>query len=127
MVDLIAAFAGDATLTDVAQNYRKNAIANSGVGREFIVSVTADAGTLTDAKLNEAIDYITTSHGVDGAGDSAATVGAIGTVDGTAFAPGADTVVHLRVQTSADFAVATFNAAQANTTLAVVTEFKPAK
>ena len=94
---------------------------------DLIAAFAADAGTLTDAKLNEAIDYITTSHGVDGAGDSAATVGAIGTVDGTAFAPGADTVVHLRVQTSADFAVATFNAAQANTTLAVVTEFKPAK
>lgn len=117
----------DLTATYVATNYRKNAISQSGVGREFIVSVTADAGTLTDAKLNEAIDYLTTSHGSNGSGDSAATIGAIGTADGTAFNPAADTVVFIRLQTSADFTVTAFNAAQSNTTLATVCEFKPAK
>ena len=127
MADLIAAYAADNTLTNVGANYRKNGINNSGVGREFIVSVTADADTLTDAKLNEAIDYLTTSHGTDGTGDSAATIGAIGTADGTAFDPAADTVVYVRLQTSADFTVTAFNAAQANTTLATVCEFKPAK
>lgn len=120
----------DLTSTYVADNYKKHVISQSGVGREFIVSVTADADTLTDEKLQEAIDYITTNHGAGdgtGDGDAAATIGGLGTADGTAFDPTADTVVYLRVQTTADFAVATFNGAQSNTTLAVVCEFKPAK
>ena len=115
----------DLTGTYIAANYAKNGISNSGVGREFIVSVTADAGTLTDAKLNAAIAYLTTSHGADGAGDSAGTIGAIGTADGTDFDPAADTVVYIRLQTTADFTVTAWNAAQANTTLATVCEFKP--
>lgn len=114
-------------ISTIGQNYRKNGINNSGVGREFILSVTADAGTLTDAKLNAAVDYLTTSHGVDGAGDSAGTIGAVGTADGTAFDPAADTVVYVRMQTSGDFTVAGVNAAATDTTVAVVCEFKPAK
>lgn len=117
----------DLTGTSVAANYRKNVINNSGVGREFIVSITADAATLTDAKLNEAIDYFTvnnyTSANTDGS--SACTVGGLGTADGTDFDPTADTVVYLRLQTTQDLDVTDFNAAQANTTAAIVCEFKP--
>ena len=113
----------DLTATDIAANYNKHAISQSGVGREFIVSITADAGTLTDAKLKEALDYMTLNHDAD----SAATVGAVGTADGTAFDPTADTVVFVRLQTTADYTVTAFNAVQANTTAAVVCEFKPAK
>lgn len=119
----------DLTGGTIAANYRKNGISQSGVGREFIVSITADAGTLTDAKLNEAIDYLTrnnyTSSNTDGS--TAGTIGGLGTADGTAFDPTADTVVYVRLQTTDDFAVTDFNAAQSNTTLAVVCEFKPAQ
>lgn len=117
----------DLTATDIALNYNKHAIAQSGVGREFIVSITTDAGTLTDAKLKEALDYMTLNHGADGTGDSAATVGAVGTADGTPFDPTADTVVFVRLQTTADYTVTAFNLAQANTTALVICEFKPAK
>lgn len=124
MADLTATLANGG----IGDNYRKNVISQSGVGREFIVSITADADTLTDAKLNEAIDYFTvnnyTADNTDGS--SACTVGGLGTADGTAFNPAADTVVYLRLQTSQDLDVTDFNAAQANTTAAVVCEFKPA-
>ena len=111
-----------------ANNY-KNAISTSDAGREFIVSITADTSTLTDAKLNEAIAYLTsnnyTSSNTDGS--TAATIAAIGTADGTAYAPAADTVVYVRLQTTDDFAVTDFNAASTLSTMAVVCEFKPAK
>ena len=129
MADLIADYAGDNTLTNVGANYRKNVINNSGVGREFIVSITADADTLTDAKLNEAIDYLTvnnyTADNTDGS--TASTIGGLGTADGTAFDPAADTVVFVRLQTTDTFDITDFNAAQSNTTLAITCEFKPAR
>jgi len=111
-----------------ANNY-KNAISTSDAGREFIVSITADAATLTDAKLNEAIAYLTRNNYLSSNTDAstAGTIAAIGTADGTAFDPAADTVVYVRLQTTDDFLVTDFNAAQTNTTLAVVCEFKPAK
>jgi hypothetical protein len=119
---------GSATTLMGANNY-KNAISTSDAGREFIVSITADADTLTDVKLNEAIAYLTsnnyTSSNTDGS--TAATIAAIGTADGTAFDPAADTVVYVRLQTTDTFVITDFNAAQTNTTLAIVCEFKPAK
>ena len=60
----------DLTSEAIASNYNKHAISQSGVGREFIVSITADADTLTDAKLKEALDYMTLNHGSGGTGDS---------------------------------------------------------
>lgn len=117
----------DLTSTAIAANYRKNVISNSGVGREFIVSITTDADTLTDAKLNEAINYFTLNNYTAGNtdGSSACTVGGLGTADGTDFDPAADTVVYLRLQTTQDLDVTDFNAAQANTTAAIVCEFTP--
>ncbi len=118
----------DLTSGTIAANYRKNGISQSDAGREFVVSITADAGTLTNAKLNEAIDYLTTNNYTSSNtdGSTAATIAALGTADGTAFDPAADTVVYVRLQTTDAFAVTDFNAAQTNTTLAVVCEFKPA-
>jgi hypothetical protein len=114
--------------TTFGANYLKHVINNSGVGREFIVSITADAGTLTDAKLAEAINYLTTNNYTSSNtdGSSASTIGGLGTSDGTAFNPAADTVVYVRLQTTQTFDVTDFNAAQSNTTLAIVCEFKPA-
>jgi hypothetical protein len=119
---------GGTIATFGANNY-KHVISQSDAGREFIVSVTADGGTLTDAKLTEAIQYLTrnnyTSSNTDGS--TAATIAAIGTSDGTAYAPGTDTVVFLRLQTTDTFSVTDYNANDAlGTTLAVVCEFKPA-
>jgi hypothetical protein len=111
-----------------ANNY-KNAISTSDAGREFIVKIEADAATLTDAKLNEAIAYLTRNNYLSSNTDAstAGTIAAIGTSDGTAFDPAADTIVFVRLQTTDDFAVTDFNAAQTNTTLTVICEFKPAK
>ena len=117
------------TLTGtIVANYRKNVISQSDAGREFIVSITADAATLTDTKLNEAIDYLTRNNytSVNTDGSAAGTIAGLGTADGTAFDPTADTVVYVRFQTTESFAVTDFNAAQSNTTMAVVCEFKPA-
>jgi len=121
--------AGVAGSVQLAANAFKHAISQSDAGREFIVSVTANDSPLTDAKLAEATRYLTrnnnTSSNTDGS--TAATIAAIGTSDGTAYAPGTDTVVFLRLQTTDTFSVTDYNANDAlGTTLAVVCEFKPA-
>jgi hypothetical protein len=121
--------AGVAGSVQLAANFQKHAISQSDAGREFIVSVTAATGTLTDAKLLEATRYLTrnnyTSSNTDGS--TAATIAAIGTADGTPFDPAADTVVYLRLQTTDAFSVTDYNANdELGTTLAVVCEFKPA-
>lgn len=111
--------------TTVGANYRKNTIHNGDVGREFILSITAGAGTLTQAKLNAAIDYLTVNHGAEAT--NAGTIGGIATSDGTAYDPAADTVVYVKLQTTATFTVTGVNAAATDTTVAIVCEFKPAK
>jgi hypothetical protein len=119
---------GTTTLATFGANALKHKIAQSDAGREFIVSITADAGTLTDAKLLEATRYLTrnnyTSSNTDGS--TAATIAAIGTSDGTAYDPAADTVVFVRLQTTDTFVITDFNDSQTNTTVAIVCEFKPA-
>jgi hypothetical protein len=115
-------------LSTVGVNANKFVISTSDAGREFIVSITADADTLTNVKLLEAVRYLTTNNYTSSNtdGSAAGTIAAIGTADGTAYDPAADTVVYVRLQTTESFSVTDFNAAQANTTLAVVCEFKPA-
>jgi hypothetical protein len=113
----------------VGQNFNQYGIGQSDAGREFILSITADAATLTNAKLDEAIAYLTTGHytGSNTDGSSAGTIAAIGTDDGTAYNPAADTVVYVRYQTTESFVITDFNDSQTNTTIAIVCEFKPAK
>jgi uncharacterized protein (DUF3084 family) len=111
--------------TTVGANYRKNTIHNGDVGREFILSITAGSGQLTQAKLNAAIDYLTVNHGAEAT--NAGTIGGIATSDGTAYNPAADTVVFVKLQTTATFTVTGVNAAATDTTVAIVCEFKPAK
>jgi hypothetical protein len=113
----------------VGANFNQYGIGQSDAGREFIVSITADAATLTNAKLDEAIAYLTTGHytSSNSDGSSAGTIAAIGTDDGTAYDPTADTVVYVRFQTTEPFVVTDFNDSQTNTTIAIVCEFKPAK
>ena len=118
-----------ATVATFGANFGNYKISQADVGREFVVSVTADAATLTQAKLDEAVKYLTrnnyTSSNTDAS--SAGTIAAIGTADGTAYDPAADTVVYVRYQTTQDFAVTDFNAGDSTgVTLAIVAEFKPA-
>lgn len=131
MPDLIQAYEDENTLTNVAQNYKKHVISQSGVGRELIVSVnrTGGNGAVTDDLLEGIINYMTLSHGADGAGDSAFTVGGFGTADGSAFESGTTETVFLRLQgtgelTTGDAETASGDAS--NTTIAIVCEFVPA-
>jgi hypothetical protein len=115
-------------------NYLKHVINQADVGRELIVKISADAGML-DIELNAAIQYITTSHGTSGAGDSAFVVAAVGTAAGAAFVAGTTQVVFLRVQGTGDLTLSAVKAAAEGvtggnaTTFTVTTEaiFTPAK
>ena len=107
-----------------ANNY-KHAISTSDAGRTLILKL---AGTnLTDANLLAVIGYITTSHGVDGAGDSAFTVAGVGTADGTAFESGVTDTVYLKVQGTGDITVATADMSVGGLTITVEAIFTPAK
>jgi hypothetical protein len=120
---------GGASGRYVGANFDVYGIGQSDAGREFILSITADAATLTNAKLDEAISYLTTGHYTSSNtdGSSAGTIAAIGTADGTAYDPTADTVVYVRYQTTESFVITDYNDSQTNTTIAIVCEFKPAK
>ena len=107
-----------------ANNY-KHVINQADVGRELILKL---AGTnLTDADLESVTRYITTSHGVAGAGDSAFVVAAIGTADGSAFESGVTDTVYMRVQGTGDLTVATINALTGSPTATIEAIFTPAK
>ena len=88
--------AGVAGSAQLAGNYLKHVINQADVGRELIIKVAKT--DMTDAELNTIIKYITTSHGTSGTGDSAFTVAAVGTADGSPFVSGTTDVVFLRVQ-----------------------------
>ena len=120
---------GGASGRYVGANFDVYGIGQSDAGREFILTITAQATTLTNAKLDEAIAYLTTGHysSTNTNGSSAGTIAAIGTDDGTAYNPAADTVVYVRFQTTESFAVADFNENISDTQVAIVCEFKPAK
>jgi hypothetical protein len=111
--------------TTFGANTLKNVINQADVGRELIVKL---AGTnLTDANLNAVIGYITTSHGSAGAGDSAFTVAAVGTADGTAFESGVTDTVFLRVQGTGDLTVGTADQGIGGLTVTIEAIFTPAK
>jgi hypothetical protein len=93
MPSLIDDFVNDPTLTNVAQNYLKHVISQSGVGRELIVKVAKT--NITDVELETIIRAITTTGGANA---DAFTVGALGTADGSAFVAGTTDVVFLRLQ-----------------------------
>ena len=82
---------------------------------------------MTDTELNAYIQYITTSHGSAGAGDSAFVVAAVGTATGVAFESGVTDVVFLRVQGTGDLTVATVNALTGSPTTTIEAIFTPAK
>ena len=125
-----AGVAGDAQL---AANYRKHSINQADVGRELIVSVNRSTanGAMTDAILSSVIAYITQAHGTKtglvAATDSAFTVAAVGTADGSAFTSGTTETVYLRVQGTGQLTDADADVGIANVTVATVAVFTPAK
>ena len=92
-----AGVAGDAQL---AANYGNIVINQADVGRELIVKVAKT--NITSAELNTIIKGITQTYGTKTGlvanEDSAFTVAAVGTADGSAFVSGTTDVVFLRVQ-----------------------------
>ena len=122
MADLTGAVSGG---TGIGDNYLKHVISQSGVGRELIVKIAKT--NMTDAELGAYIGYITTSHGSAGSGDSAFTIGGVGTADGSAFESGVTDVVFLRVQGTGDLTVASVEALTGSPTVTIEAIFTPAK
>lgn len=111
--------------TTVGANYKKFGINTSDAGRELVVKFSKT--NITDAELGAWVNYLTLSHGTDGVGDSAFTVAAVGTADGSAFVSGTTDVVFLRIQGTGDFTDATVEALAGSPTVDLVAVFKPAK
>ena len=116
-----------------ANNYQYS-INQADVGRELIVKVARSTGNggVTKAVLDAVIAYITTSHGVVGAGgssgDSAFTVAAVGTATGIAYVNSTATeAVFLRVQGTGDLTVAAADTGIANVAVTIEAIFTPAK
>ena len=122
--------------TDIAANYLRNGKSQSGVGKEFIVSIarTTANGGVTDTVINDVVAYLTMPHGTgDGVtqSDHAFTVGAVGTEDGSELTnTTADELVYLRMQGTGDFTEATaaagMSGALTNVTVSKVCIFEPA-
>lgn len=113
----------DLTSTYVADNYNKFSLSQSDAGRELVLKV---AGTnLTDANLKAIINYITTSHGSAGTGDSAFTVAALGTADGSAFVSGTTDTVFLRAQGTGELTLADADAGVGGVTVTIEAVFAP--
>ena len=118
------------TVATLTTNYGKYVINQADVGRELIVKVarTEGNGGVTKAVLDAVIRYITTSHGSAGTGDSAFTVAAVGTADGSPYVDAATTTaVFLRVQGTGDLTVADADTGIANVAVSIEAVFTPAK
>lgn len=89
--------------TTVGANYLKNVISQSDAGREIIVKVAKT--NMTNDEVNTIVNYFTTSHGSGGSGDSAFTVAALGTADGSAFVSGTTDAIFFRLQGTGDYTV----------------------
>ena len=112
-----------------ANNYQY-VINQADVGRELIVKVARSTGNggVTKAVLDAVIAYITTAHGVNGSGDSAFTVAAVGTATGIAYVNSSATeAVFLRVQGTGDLTVADADTGIANVAVSIEAIFTPAK
>jgi hypothetical protein len=106
-------------------NWKKFSNATSDAGRTLIVSISKT--NITHDELTTIIDYMTTSHGVNGSGDSAFTVAGVGTATGAAFVSGTTDVVFLRLQGTGDYTVDASDAhGVAGAATALVAVFAPA-
>lgn len=110
------------TATTVAANYLKNVRANGLGPRTLIVSV-AKSGGISNANLNTIINYMTTSHGQDGAGDSAFVVAGLAAAAGAAFVADSTETVYLALQGTGDLTVADADCGISGYTVALVAAF----
>jgi hypothetical protein len=108
--------------TTVANNYLKNVRANGLGPRTVIVSVSKTGG-VTDANLNTIINYMTTSHGSSGTGDSAFVVAGLAGAAGAAFEAGTTEVVYLALQGTGDLTVGDADMGISGYAVAVVAAF----
>ena len=90
-------------LSTVGVNSRKFVINTSDAGREIIVKVAKT--DMTHDELYTIMNYLTTSHGSNGSGDSAFTVAGFGTATGAPFVSGTTDVVFFRLQGTGDYTV----------------------
>jgi len=81
------------TASQLGANNYKTVINQADVGRELIIKVAKT--NMTDAEVNTIITAITVQRT---GGDSAFTVAAVGTADGTPFVSGTTDVIFLRAQ-----------------------------
>lgn len=109
--------------TTVGANYNKFSNSQSDAGRELVVKFTKT--DITHAELKAWIDYLTTSHGSSGTGDSAFTVAAVGTANGTAFVSGTTDAVFLRLQGTGTFTDATVEGLTGTPTVDIIAVFAP--
>jgi len=117
-------------VAELGDNYGNYVINQADVGRELIVKVARSTGNggVTKAVLDAVIAYITTAHGVSGSGDSAFTVAAVGTADGSAYVNSTATqAVFLRVQGTGDLTVAEADTGIANVAVTIEAIFTPTK
>ena len=110
------------TATTVANNYLKNVRSNGTNGRTLVLKL---AGTdLTNSDLNTVINYLTTSHGASGSGDSAFTVAGFGTADGSAFVSGTTDTVYILAQGTGNTTVADLDCGISGLTITVEAIFQ---
>lgn len=110
------------TLTgDVVTNYLKNVRANGLGPRTLVVSISKT--DMTNAQVNTIVNYMTTSHGSAGTGDSAFVVAGFGTATGAAFVAGTTDVVYVALQGTGDITVGADYAGVTGATTALVAVF----
>jgi hypothetical protein len=107
--------------TTVTANYLKNVRANGLGARTVIVQV---AGTdLTNDNLNAIANYLTTSHGVSGSGDSAFVIAGFAVSGGGAFVSGTTDTVFYALQGTGDLTVADADMGISGVTVSIVATF----
>jgi hypothetical protein len=95
---------GSVNGVDVAANFQKNVRANGLGPRTIIVKIAKT--DITNTELNTIVNYMTTSHGSNGTGDSAFVVAGLSGAAGAAFVSGTTDVVFLALQGTGNYTVA---------------------
>lgn len=93
------AYVGDT----VAINWQKNVRANGLGPRTIIVKIAKT--NITNTELNTIVNYMTSSQGSNGSGDSAFVVAGLSGANGAAFVSGTTDVVYLALQGTGDYTV----------------------
>ena len=122
------------TATTVANNYLKNTLANGLGPRTLIVSIAKT--NITNTELNTWINYITSSQGSSGSGDSAFVVAGLSSdqtvtdasvtpnmVKTSQFVSGTSDVVYLAVQGTGTFPETAVEALTGTPTVTVLATF----